>query len=87
MSFSVTPAQPINVARTAASAAASSTANPWTPGANVISYQAPGAPVAPLVAVTQGFSTQLGQVFTDFCSGNLQTQQTYALVEGSPTID
>ena len=89
----VTPANLITSARTAASAAASSTAQPaYSP--NIITWSLPGMPTTPQVQSTQSFSTQPGQVFTDFASGQIVapggnvvspvTQQTYALVESTP---
>jgi hypothetical protein len=90
----VLPAQIIPTARTAAPAAASSTANPYDSG-NIVTWTLPGFPTQKLVNGTQSFSTTPGQVFTDFASGVLvpmpgQTPTgpaTYALVAGSPVID
>jgi len=89
----VTPANLINTARTAAPNAASSTANPNF-NQNITTWSLPGVPVTPLWQTSQSFSTTPGQVFTDFASGQIVapgvdvvtpvTQQTYALVEGTP---
>ena len=87
----VTPANIIPTARTAASAAASSTANPYDSG-NIITWSLPNTPVTKLVNGTQSFSTQPGQVFTDFASGVIISTGTditnsplgYALQEGNP---
>ena len=90
---SVTPANLINTSRSAASAAASSTATPYDSG-NITTWTLPGYPTQKLVNGTQSFSTQQGQVFTDFAQGQIVSapgttagQQTYALVEGSPVMD
>ena len=89
----VTPANLINTARTAAPAAASSTANPNFP-TGIVTWTLPGYPAQPQVASVQSFSTTPGQVFTDFASGQIVSapgttagQQTYALAAGTPTID
>lgn len=81
----VTPANLIGTARTAASAAASSTATPYDSG-NITTWQLPGTPTTKLVQGTQGFSTQQGQVFADFFSGNIQAYQQYELQLGTPII-
>lgn len=89
-----TPANIITTSRTAASAAASSTASPYDSG-NIVTWTLPGFPTQKLVNGTQSFSTQQGQIFSDFNSGVLvpmpgQTPTgpaTYALVEGSPVMD
>lgn len=88
----VTPANLITTARTAAPNAASSTANPNF-NQNIIVWSLPGFPVTPQVNSTQSFSTTQGQVFTDFASGQIveapgtisSGQQTYALVAGTPS--
>lgn len=90
----VTPAQIIPTARTAAPNAASSTANPNFPS-TVVTWTLPGFPSQPQVQSTQSFSTTKGEVFSDFVSGTLVPMPgqlptgpaTYALVEGSPSID
>jgi hypothetical protein len=89
----VLPANLISTNRTAAPAAASSTANPNFP-ATITTWTLPGYPSQPQVASTQSFSTTPGQVFTDFASGAITSppgtttgQQTRSLVSGSPTID
>ena len=89
----VLPANLINTARTAAGAAASSSASPNF-STTITTWTLPGYPSQPTVASTQSFSTQQGQVFTDFASGQVTSapgttsgQQTYALEAGSPTID
>ena len=90
----VLPAQLINTSRTAAPAAASSTATPYDSG-NIVTWTLPGRPTQKLVSGTQSFSTTPGQVFTDFASGTIVPmpnqlpagQSTYALVQGSPVID
>jgi hypothetical protein len=87
----VLPANVIKTARSAASAAASSTATPYDSG-NIIVWSLPGTPVTKLVNGSQSFSTQQGQVFTDFASGLIVapgndingSTQAYALVEGTP---
>jgi hypothetical protein len=87
----VTPANLITTARTAAPNAASSTANPYDSG-NITTWQLPGFPTQKLVNGTQSFSTTQGQVFTDFASGQIveapgttpSGQQTYALQAGNP---
>jgi hypothetical protein len=87
----VTPAALIPTARTAAPAAASSTANPNFP-ATIITWSLPNTPVTPQVQSSQSFSTTQGQVFADFCSGQIVTPAGditgsplgYALVEGTP---
>lgn len=66
----VLPAQIIPTARTAAPAAASSTATPYDSG-NITTWQLPGFPTQKLVNGTQSFSTKPGEVFTDFASGVL----------------
>lgn len=90
---SVTPANLINTNRTAAPAAASSTATPYDSG-NIVTWQLPGYPTQKLVNGTQSFSTTPGQVFTDFAQGQIVSapgttagQQTLPLVAGSPVID
>ncbi len=87
----VTPANVIKTARTAASAAASSTANPYDSG-NIITWSLPGTPVTKLVNGSQSFSTKPGEVFTDFASGLIVapandingSTQGYSLQEGTP---
>jgi hypothetical protein len=66
---SMTPATTLDSGRTAATNSASSTANPWTPGANVTTWSLPNKPQQPLVQTSQSFSTQQGQIFDDFASG------------------
>lgn len=90
---SVLPANLINTNRTAAPAAASSTANPNF-STTITTWTLPGYPSQPQVASTQSFSTTPGQVFTDFAQGQIVSapgttagQQTYSLQAGSPTID
>jgi hypothetical protein len=89
----VLPANLINTSRSAASAAASSTATPYDSG-NITTWVLPGYPTQKLVNGTQSFSTTPGQCFTDFASGQIVSapgttagQQTYSLQAGSPTID
>jgi hypothetical protein len=87
----VLPANVIKTARTAATAAASSTATPYDSG-NIITWSLPNTPVTKLVNGSQSFSTQQGQVFTDFASGQIVTPSTditgsttaYSIVEGTP---
>jgi len=81
----VTPANVITTARTAAGAAASSTAKPYDSG-NITVWQLPGHPTTKLVDGTQRFSTQQGQVFADFATGNVQAGADYALQQGTPGI-
>lgn len=90
---SVLPANAINTSRTAASAAASSTATPYDSG-NITTFTLPGFPTQKLVNGTQSFSTQQGQVFGDFAQGQIVEapgavggQQTYSLQAGSPVMD
>lgn len=68
----VLPAALIPTVRTAAPAAASSTANPNN-NPNIITWSLPNTPVTPLVQSAQSFSTTPGQVFTDFASGQIVT--------------
>lgn len=90
----VTPANLINTNRTAAANSASSTATPYDSG-NIVTWSLPGQTANKLVNGTQSFSTQSGQVFTDFASGTIVPmpaqlpagQSTFALVEGTPTMD
>jgi hypothetical protein len=89
----VLPTNLINTNRTAAPAAASSTATPYDSG-NIVTWTLPGYPTQKLVTGTQSFSTTQGQVFTDFASGQIVSapgttagQQVRSLVSGSPTID
>lgn len=87
----VLPANVIKTARTAASAAASSTATPYDSG-NIITWSLPGTPVTKLVNGSQSFSTKPGEVFTDFASGLIVapgkdingSTQGYSLLEGTP---
>jgi hypothetical protein len=87
----VTPANLIPTARTAAGPAASSTANPYDSG-NITTWTLPGFPTQKLVNGTQSFSTQQGQVFTDFASGQIVAApgtisgapQSYSLQAGNP---
>jgi hypothetical protein len=87
----VTPANIIKTARTAATAAASSTATPYDSG-NIITWSLPGTPVTKLVNGSQSFSTKPGEVFTDFASGTIVatgnnisgSTQGYSLLEGTP---
>jgi hypothetical protein len=87
----VLPANIIKTARTAATAAASSTATPYDSG-NIITFSLPGFPTQKLVNGSQSFSTQQGQVFTDFASGQVVTASTdvsgstltYSLQAGTP---
>jgi hypothetical protein len=81
----VTPANIISTARTAASAAASSTATPYDSG-NITTWALPGKTAQKLVDGTQSFSTQPGQVFTDFASANILATSTTLLStqEGTP---
>ena len=90
---SVLPANLINTSRTAASAAASSTATPYDSG-NIITFSLPGFPTQKLVSGTQSFSTQSGQVFGDFAQGQvvpapgaITGQQTQSLQSGTPEMD
>jgi hypothetical protein len=88
---SVTPAQVIKTARTAATAAASSTATPYDSG-NITTWQLPGFPTQKLVNGSQSFSTKAGEVFTDFAQGLVVTPSTdvngstltYSLQAGTP---
>ena len=93
VSPNTTPANLINTSRTAAGAAASSTATPYDSG-NIVTWTLPGYPTQKLVNGSQSFSTQQGQNFVDFVSGQIVSapgttagQQTYALVAGSPVMD
>lgn len=81
----VTPAQTIATSRTAASAAASSTASPNF-NQNITTWTLPGQAAQPLWRTTQGYSTKQGEVFTDFASGNLQGGTHRSLQSGNPTI-
>ena len=88
------PANLVNTARTASGYAASSTATPNN-STTVVTWTLPGWPNQPLVNSTQSFSTQLGQIFADFVSGQIveapgvvqSGQQTYSLRAGTPPID
>lgn len=89
----VTPGNLINTSRTAASAAASSTATPYDSG-NIVTWVLPGFPTQKLVRGTQSYSTKPGEVFTDFASGQIVSapgttsgQQVQSLQSGNPTID
>ena len=87
----VTPANVIPTARTAASAAASSTASPNN-SATITTWTLPGFPSQPLVQSTQSFSTKPGEVFTDFASGQIVAApgaisgapQSYSTQAGTP---
>lgn len=81
----VTPANIISTARTAATAAASSTAKPYDSG-NIVTWTLPGVAAHKLVDGTQSFSTKPGQVFTDFASGNILASTTtqLSLQKGTP---
>jgi hypothetical protein len=91
---SVTPAQIIKTSRTAASAAASSTATPYDSG-NIVTWTLPNFPTQKLVSGTQSFSTKAGEVFTDFAQGQIVTPAgdttnsplVYSLQAGSPEMD
>jgi hypothetical protein len=91
---SVIPAQIIKTSRTAATAAASSTATPYDSG-NITTWTLPNFPTQKLVSGTQSFSTKAGEVFTDFAQGQVVTAGVdntgstllYSTQAGSPTID
>lgn len=90
----VLPANIISTSRTAAPAAASSTATPYDSG-NITTWTLPNFPTQKLVSGTQSFSTKPGEVFTDFASAVLVPmpgvapagQNVKSLQSGSPTID
>lgn len=87
----VLPANVIPTARTAATAAASSTANPYDSG-SIVTWTLPGFPTQKLVTGTQSFSTKKGEVFTDFASGQIVAApgaisgapQSYSTQAGTP---
>jgi hypothetical protein len=86
----VTPANIISTTRTAASAAASSTATPYDSG-SIVTWALPSKTAQKLVDGTQSYSTLQGQVFTDFASGVLvsinnttASPSTLSLQEGTP---
>ena len=90
----VLPANIISTSRTAAPAAASSTATPYDSG-NIVTWTLPNFPTQKLVSGTQSFSTTPGQVFTDFASAVLVPmpgvapagQNVQSLQNGSPEMD
>lgn len=81
----VTPANIISTSRTAATAAASSTANPYDSG-TITTWALPGKTAQKLVDGTQSYSTQKGQVFDDFFADNIlaTTTTTLSTQEGTP---
>jgi NAD/NADP transhydrogenase alpha subunit len=81
----VSPANLIATSRTAAAAAASSTATPVFPS-TITTWTLPGQAAQPLVKSTQSFSTKQGEVFTDFASGNIQGGSQRSLQSGTPGI-
>ena len=81
----VLPANLIATSRTAATAAASSTATPNN-SSTITTWTLPGQASQPLVNSTQSFSTKKGEVFTDFFSGNIQGGNQRSLQSGSPTV-
>lgn len=81
----VTPANIISTSRTAATNAASSTANPYDSG-NIVTWALPNKTAQKLVDGTQSYSTLKGEVFADFASSNILASSTTALSmqEGTP---
>jgi len=82
---SVTPAAIISTTRTAATAAASSTANPYDSG-SIVTWSLPGKTAQKLVNGTQSYSTKAGEVFIDFAQSNIlaTTTTSLSLQEGTP---
>ena len=81
----VTPANIISTSRTAATAAASSTASPYDSG-TITTWVLPNKTAQKLVDGTQSYSTKKGEVFADFCTSNILASSTITLStqEGTP---
>lgn len=81
----VTPANILSTSRTAATAAASSTANPYDSG-NIVTWSLPTKTAQKLVDGTQSYSTAKGEVFDDFFADNILASSTTTLStqEGTP---